>query len=90
MEKKNLNQESNAVVKGLLPAPAKKLIVVKRTKNNRWYVYFRGVMPDKNVGCSCRTAKSALKYMFIVKSRHCAIISKEAMNLLKAEAKKEA
>ncbi len=59
-----------------------KLIVVKRTVNDRWYVYYKGVAPEENVGCGCKTAASAIRYMMLLKRRDNATISEEAMNTL--------
>lgn len=68
---------------------SKKYIVAQK-KFNRWYVYFKGVKPEENVGCGCKTAKSAIRYIYLLKHRHDAIISKKVFELLKAEAAKEA
>lgn len=70
------------------PAEPKKLIVAQR-KFDRWFVYFRGVAPKDNVGCGCKTAKSALRYMYLLKARHGAVISTSDYNRLKEEALKE-
>ena len=66
-----------------------KLIVAKQC-NNRWYVYFKGVLPKDNVGCGCKTAKSALRYMQLLKHRYGAIITSNIYERLKYEASKEA
>ena len=69
--------------------PAKKLICVKQSYG-RWYVYFRGVKPEDNVGCGCKTAKSAIRYMMFLKKNHDAEIFNKDYQMLKAEAAKEA
>jgi hypothetical protein len=70
------------------PASAPKLIVAQH-KFNRWYVYFKGVAPKDNVGCGCKTAKSAIRYMHLLKARHGAIISQNVYDRLQFEAAKE-
>ncbi len=66
-----------------------KLIVAQR-KFNRWYVYFKGVAPKDNVGCPCKTAKSAMRYMQLLKHRYGAVISQNIYERLQYEASKEA
>ncbi len=66
-----------------------KLIVAQR-KFDRWYVYFQGVPPKDNVGCGCKTAKSAMRYMYLLKARYGATISQNAYERLQFEAAKEA
>lgn len=66
--------------------PANKLIVAKQTTNGRWYVYFQGIPPKDNVGCSCKTAQSAIRYMYLLKKRHGAVISQKCYERLQAEA----
>lgn len=68
---------------------APKLIIAQR-RFNRWYVYFKGVRPEENVGCGCKTAKSALRYMQLLKHRHGAVISTNIYERLQYEASKEA
>ena len=68
---------------------AQKLIVAQH-KFGRWYVYFQGVAPKDNVGCGCKTAKSALRYMHLLKHRYGAVISQNIYDKLKLEASKEA
>ena len=65
-----------------------KLIVAQR-KFNRWYVYFKGVAPKDNVGCGCKTAKSAMRYMHLLKARYGATISQNIYERLQFEAAKE-
>ena len=70
------------------PAIAPKLIVAQR-KFNRWYVYFKGVAPKDNVGCGCKTAKSAMRYMHLLKARYGATISQNIYERLQFEAQRE-
>ena len=44
-------------------AEKSKLLVFKRSRNNGFYVYLLGVMPDENIGCNCRTPQSAMRFM---------------------------
>ena len=71
------------------PTVQPKLIVAKRCFE-RWYVYFQGVRPADNVGCGCKTAKSALRYMQLLKYRYGAVISTNIYERLQFEASKEA
>jgi hypothetical protein len=71
------------------PAISPKLIVAQR-KFDRWYVYFKGVAPKDNVGCGCKTAKSAIRYMHLLKARYGAVISQNIYERLSFEAAKEA
>lgn len=71
------------------PAAAPHLIVVKRTVNGRWFVYFKGVRPENNPSSSCKTATSAIRYMYKLKHLHGATISQESYDMLKAEQAKE-
>lgn len=71
------------------PTVTPKLIVAQR-KFNRWYVYFKGVAPEDNVGCGCKTAKSAMRYMHLLKTRYGATISQNIYERLQFEAQKEA
>lgn len=72
----------------LAPTVTPKLIVAAR-KFNRWYVYFKGVEPKDNVGCGCKTAKSAIRYMHLLRSRYGATISQNIYERLQFEAAKE-
>ena len=65
-----------------------KLIIAQR-RFDRWYVYFK-VRPDENVGCGCKTAKSAIRYMQLLKHRYGAVISTNIYERLQYEASKEA
>lgn len=71
------------------PATTPKLIVAIQ-KFGRWYVYFKGVAPKDNVGCGCKTAKSAMRYMHLLKARYGATISQNVYERLQFEAAKEA
>ena len=71
------------------PAITPKLIVAQR-KYDRWYVYFKGVAPKDNVGCGCKTARSAMRYMHLLKARYGATISQNIYDRLQFEAAREA
>ncbi len=71
-----------------VPATTPKLIVAQR-KFNRWYVYFKGVAPKDNVGCGYKTAKSAMRYMHLLKARYGATISQNIYERLQFEAQRE-
>lgn len=60
-----------------------KLLVFKRSRNNGFYVYLLGVMPDQNIGCNCRTAKSAMRFMLWKKRELGASISESHFSELK-------
>lgn len=72
------------------PAEPQKLIVAKKISNGRWYVYFKGVRPEDNVGCGCKTAKSAIRYMLMIKRKFSAKIDEAIYASLNAEAQAEA
>ncbi len=72
------------------PAPITPKLIVAQRKFNRWYVYFKGVAPQDNVGCGCKTAKSAIRYMHLLKARYGATISQNIFERLQFEAAKEA
>jgi hypothetical protein len=80
-------QIANPVV-DTTPTVTSKLIVAQH-KFDRWYVYFKGVAPKDNVGCGCKTAKSAIRYMHLLKARHGAVISQNIYERLCFEAAKE-
>lgn len=61
-------------------------IIVAQQKFGRWYVYFQGVRPEENVGCGCKTAKSAIRYMHLLKHRYGAIISQSIYDRIKFDA----
>ena len=65
------------------------LIIVAQRKFDRWYVYFQGVAPKDNVGCGCKTAKSAMRYMHLLKHRYGAIISQTIYDRIKFDADRE-
>ena len=71
------------------PTITPKLIVAQH-KFGRWYVYFKGVAPKDNVGCGCKTAKSAMRYMHLLKARYGATISQNIYERLQFEAAREA
>lgn len=64
-------------------ASPSKLLVFKRSRNNGFYVYLLGVMPDDNIGCNCRTAKSAIRFMLWKKRELGASISQSHFAALK-------
>ena len=82
-------QTANPVAETTTQTVAKKLIVAQR-KFGRWYVYLKGVRPADNCGCGCKTAKSAIRYMHLVKARYGAVISQNVYDRLQFEAAKEA
>ena len=61
------------------------LLIVAQRKYDRWYVYFQGVRPEDNVGCGCKTAQSAIRYMHLLKHRYGAVISQNIYDRIKAE-----
>ena len=63
--------------------------IVAQRKFNRWYGYFKGVAPKDNVGCGCKTAKSAMRYMHLLKARYGATISQNIYERLQFEAARE-
>jgi len=71
-------------------APVTPKLIVAQRKFDRWYVYFKGVALKDNVGCGCKTAKSAMRYMHLLKSRYGATISQNIYERLQFEAAKEA
>ncbi len=64
------------------PAPITPKLIVAQCKFDRWYVYFKGVAPKDNVGCGCKTAKSAMRYMHLLKARYGATISQNVYERL--------
>lgn len=70
-------------------ASATPRLIVAARKFNRWYVYFKGVAPKDNVGCGCKTAKSAMRYMHLLKARYGAVISQNIYERLQFEAARE-
>lgn len=71
------------------PRPKRANLIVAQRKFNRWYVYFKGVAPKDNVGCGCKTAKSAMRYMHLLKARYGATISQNIYERLQFEAARE-
>lgn len=71
------------------PATSTPRLIVAQRKFNRWYVYFKGVAPKDNVGCGCKTAKSAMRYMHLLKARYGATISQNIYERLQFEAQRE-
>lgn len=66
-------------------APKKRvLLIVYKYTGSRYYVYFQGVPPEQNVGCGCKTPQSAIKYMYLLKKKHGAVISDKCYKELKA------
>lgn len=70
-------------------APHRANLIVAQRKFDRWYVYFKGVAPKDNVGCGCKTAKSAMRYMHLLKARYGAVISQNIYERLQFEAQRE-
>lgn len=87
-EKKVAQTAAPAVETAPATTTTPKLIVAQR-KFNRWYVYFKGVAPKDNVGCGCKTAKSAMRYMHLLKARYGATISQNIYERLQFEAARE-
>lgn len=85
----NIAAQTAAPAVETTPAITPKLIVAQR-KFDRWYVYFKGVAPKDNVGCGCKTAKSAMRYMHLLKARYGATISQNIYERLQFEAAREA
>ena len=88
-QSENIAAPTAAPIVDTTPTVTPKLIVAQRSFN-RWYVYFKGVQPSENVGCGCKTAKSAIRYMHLLKSRYGATISQNIYERLQFEAAKEA
>lgn len=85
----NIAAQTAAPAVETTPTVTPKLIVAQR-KFDRWYVYFKGVAPKDNVGCCCKTAKSAIRYMHLLKARYGATISQTIYERLQFEAAREA
>lgn len=64
-------------------------LIVAQQKYGRWYVYFQGVRPEDNVGCGCKTAKSAIRYMHLLRFRYGAVISQNIYARLQYAAQQE-
>ncbi len=80
-------QVANPVAEQTAPSTPK-LIVCQR-KFGRWYIYLKGVRPADNCGVGCKTAKSAIRYMHLVKARYGAVISQNCYERLRFEAQRE-
>ena len=78
----NIAAQTAAPTVDTTPTVTPKLIVAQR-KFNRWYVYFKGVAPKD---CGCKTAKSAIRYMHLLKARYGATISQTIYERLQFEA----
>lgn len=70
-------------------AQSSKLLVFKRSKNDRFYVYLLGVQPEDNIGCNCKSAKSAMRFMLWKKRELGAAISQKHFNELRRLAASE-
>lgn len=90
--KKNIEQPvattAPAAVVASTPTKAQHLIVAKRSFG-RWYVYLQGVAPKDNPSCACKSAKSAIRYMYLLKNRTGAAISQNIYDRLAFEASRE-
>lgn len=56
-------------------------------KFGRFYVYFKHIKPEENVGCGCKTAQKALNYCRLLKARHNAYLPQEVFNMLVSKCK---
>jgi cell division septation protein DedD len=74
------------------PQSAKALVLTARyyANSQRWYVYLRGVAPMDNIGCGCKSATSALKFMYMKRRQLGASIDPEIYKVLSDCAHKEA
>lgn len=70
-------------------APSRAKLIVAQRKFDRWYVYLKGVKPSENCGCGCKSAKSAIRYMHLVKARYGATISQNVYERLQFESQRE-
>ncbi len=71
------------------PRKSSQKVILAQRMFNRWYVYFQGVNPKDNVGCACKSAKSALRYMYLLKARYGATFSQNIFDRLQFEAARE-
>ena len=85
----NITAQTAAPAVETTPATSAPKLIVAARKFNRWYVYFKGVAPKDNVGCGCKTAKSAMRYMHLLKARYGATISQNIYERLQFEAARE-
>lgn len=72
------------------PKKEPRKVIACKQSFGRFYIYFRHVAPENNVGCGCKTATSAMKYCRLLKARHNAYLPDEVYQMLKAESAKEA
>lgn len=70
-------------------AERRKVIAVKESFG-RYYVYFRGVAPEQNVGCGCKSKQSAMRYCHLLMARYNAFLPEAVISMLKSETAKEA
>ena len=66
---KHISEVINEAVQAAQAPVTAKLIMVQR-KFDRWFVYLKGVPPKQNPSCACKTAKSAIRYMYLLQSRY--------------------
>lgn len=82
---KHISEVINEAVQAAQAPVTAKLIMVQR-KFDRWFVYLKGVPPKQNPSCACKTAKSAIRYMYLLQSRYGAVISQNLNDRLQFEA----
>lgn len=82
---KHISEVINEAVQAAQAPVTAKLIMVQR-KFDRWFVYLKGVPPKQNPSCACKTAKSAIRYMYLLQSRYGAVISQNLYDRLQFEA----
>lgn len=88
--KKSTENIATAVVPTVeTTAPVTSKLIVAKRSYGRWYVYFKGVAPKDNATCACKTAKSAMRYMHLLKARYGAVISQNIYERLQFEAARE-
>ncbi len=87
--KKNNQVQTAPVAVEAQTQPITPKLIVAQHMYGRWYVYFKGVAPKDNVGCGCKTAKSAMRYMQLLRHRYGAVISQNIYDRLAFEASKE-
>jgi len=63
------------------------LLIQYRKSFGKWYIYFKGVKPELNVGLPFKSADKAFKYAMLLKNRYQAILPNNIYNEL-AEARK--
>lgn len=82
---KHISEVINEAVQAAQAPVTAKLIMVQR-KFDRWFVYLKGVPPKQNPSCACKTAKSAIRYMYLLQLRYGAVISQNLYDRLQFEA----